>query len=329
MYLILVLGGCDLIEKAFPEYDVDVPLETHDTDGAAGAVGSWDVAVSVDDGTFVSAAAGADIGPLLLIDSLARSGGVSEVLGLSVVELSATGSPFVLDVRLPGGAPLALGAVGESTPAACAIDVDPGALDATAHASALLACVRAWVDANGAPAEPSLAFSIASRAAGATYGATLRITANERYAQGCRGGTSLPADLTSNADEYVLDDVRLAGFVGAVDAATSAWVYALVRDPDGLTTASAVATLELPAAGAVYLGEAVAVSDPLAASLTVAGAPVQPDYAPPGDDFGAALEETMLHGAGTADACWGALHEAIPNRTIVDWRLLGTGLRQL
>jgi hypothetical protein len=329
VYLILILGGCDLVEKAFPEYDVDVPLETHDSDGAAGAVASWDVAVSVDDGPFVSPPAGADIGPLLLIDSLARGDGVSELLDLTVSDLAASGGPFVVDVRLTGGAPLALGAVGESTPAECAIAVDPSALDAAAHASALLACVRAWVDANGAPTEPALAFTIASRAAGATYGASLRFTANERYAQGCRGGTELPSDLTSNADEYVLEDVRLAGYLGAVDAATSAWVYALVRDADGLTVASAVAAVDLPAGGAAYLGESVPVSDPLAAGLAVAADPVQPDYAPPGDAFTAALEEALLRGAGTADACWGALHEATPNSLIVDWRLLGTGLRQL
>jgi hypothetical protein len=330
VYLILVLGGCDLIEKAFPDYGVDLQLSAHGSDDPAGAVAPWDVLATLPPGSiFTSAPAGEDVGPLLFIDALARQSGVSDLLALSVLDLDASGGPFVLDVILGGGAPLLLEPVAPAVPPECAIPVDPAALDADAHAADLLSCIRSWVDANGAPTEPTLTFSVASRAAGASYGATLRVTANERYAQGCRTGTSLPADLTSNADEYVLKDTRLAGFVGAVDAAASAWVYALVRDPDGVTAASAVAALELPAGGAAYLGESVPVSDPVAAGLAVAPDPVQPDYLPPGDAFGAAVEETMLHGAGAADACWGALSESTPNTLVVDWRLLGTGLRQL
>jgi hypothetical protein len=335
MTIWLALIGCDLFESAIPGVAIDVDLVENPSDAAPSTVQPWEIPVSVDVATpFVSAPGTQQIGPLLLLDSMAREGGEDQLLSLTADDLTASGAPFVLQVMLGGGAVMSLepGAVEAVPPAACQIDVDPGNLDASAHAADLLACFRAFVDTNGAPTNPTVSFAIGSRADGISYSATLRLEADENLELGCAFDSVLPSDVTSNPDKYKLEDLRIGGYVGAVDHGALTWGFVIVYDDNDVVASSASSAIPLSAGDASYIGDTIAVSDPAASGLTVASQPAIPDYLP-ADDWNAATGGAMLgvDGAapGSADACWGSLHDDVPNRVIVSWALLGEAAPQL
>jgi hypothetical protein len=330
----LMISGCDLLENAIPGVDIDVDLLDHPSDAGPEPVAPWEIPVSADNGApFTSAPGSQDLGPLLFLDSLAREGGAGGVYDLSVSDLTATGAPFTLAVSLGGGDVLAVDAPNgaPTAPPECAIPVDPSDLDAVAHAAALADCLRAWVDANGAPSEPTMTFSITSRAATASYGGTLRLAADEALELGCSYDNALPNDVLSNPDTYGLDELRIAGYVGALDAGMLGWGWVMVYDGGGTLQASMLSTFDLGAASGTYVGEEIEVSDPAAAGLSTAASPVEPVYTPSADWNDAAFDAMLGGGTnpGGADACWGTLHEAVPNRVIVEWSLLGVARPKL
>lgn len=330
----LMVSACDLFESAIPGVPIDVGLLDHPSDAAPHTVAPWEILVSADSGApFTSDPGSQDLGPLLFLDALARQDGADGAYDVSVADLTATGGPFTLDVSLGGGPVLAIDVpAGDPVrPAACAIAVDPSDLDPMAHAAALAGCFRAWVDANGAPTEPTVTFSIASRAATVSYGGSLRLEADENLELGCSYGNALPDEVVSSPDAYKIDDLRIGGYVGAVDFGMLAWGWVMVYDQDQSLQASVVGSFDLGAGAATYVGEEITVTDPAAAGLAVAAEPVPPLYTP-GDDWNLTAYQAMLGADGSpgaADACWGSLHEDVPNRAIVAWSLLGVAKPQL
>lgn len=329
----LLLSGCDLFESVIPGVPIDVGLLDHPSDATPDPIAPWSIPVSVDSGApFTSAPGSKDLGPLLFLDALAREGGADGAYQLSVSDLTASGAPFTLNVSLGGGPVLATEAPSApAPPAECGIDVDPQALDPDAHAAALVDCFRAWVDANGAPSEPTATFSIAGRAASVSYAGTLRLVADDNVELGCSYDNALPDEVVSNPDAYKIDELRIGGYVGAVDFGMLAWGWVMVYDDADALQASVVGTFDLAAGGATYVGEEIPVTDPAAAGLTVAADPVAPLYTPEAD-WNVTAYDAMLGAPGSpggADACWGSLHEGVPNRSIVAWSLLGVAKPQL
>lgn len=334
MSFILALTGCDLFESVIPEVPINVDLIDHPSDAAGDTVDPWDLPISVDGGSsFTSDPASADIGPLLFVDSLAREDGSDGLYTVSFADLTATGAPFTLHVSLGGDAVMstAPGSAAPVSPPECAIGVDPASLDATAHAAAVLDCFHAWVDTNGAPTEPTATFSIDARAAGVSYGGTLHLLADERLEVGCEYGTTLPDEVLSNSKSYQVNDLRIGGYVGAVDHGVLAWGWVMVYDEASVLNAAVLGAFDLGGGEATYIGEEIAVNDPAAAGLAVAGTPVKPLYVPAADWNETAY--AALLGAdgspGSADSCWASVHETVPNRVIVSWSLLGAAKPQL
>jgi hypothetical protein len=330
----LMLSGCELFESAIPGVAVDVGLLDHPSDATPRPVAPWEITVAAEGGSpFTSTPGSQDLGPLLFLDALARQGGTDGAYSLSVSDLAASGGPFTLAVSLGGGAVLAVEApTGEPVPPPeCAIAVNPQDLDPEVHAADLADCFRAWVDTNGAPSEPTATFTITSRAATVSYSGTLLLEADESVELGCSYDNALPDEVVSNPNSYKIEELRIGGYVGAVDFGMLAWGWVMVYDnADGLQ-ASVVGNFDLGAGTATYVGEEIPVSDPAAAGLSVAGDPVAPLYTP-GADWNLTAYTAMLGSEGSpggADACWGSLHDDVPNRSIVAWSLLGVAKPQL
>jgi hypothetical protein len=210
-------------------------------------------------------------------------------------------------------------------PPECTIEVDPANPDAQAHADDLLACVHAWVDANGTPADFSMSVTAPSRAAGFVYSATYVMSTEEEFQMDCSYDVVLPSSVIDQADTLTIETMAIAGYGGAFDHGLSLFAYANVFAPDNslATTAWLGQRIE---ANQLYFVEQVVTIDPddgAASSLVQASNVATLTYGPSSAaDWTADTYDAMIAG-GSADACWGQLHDDVPNTGVVRWMLVG------
>jgi hypothetical protein len=337
--VLLATGGCglfdNLVDDSVEPIDIDVglinegvaePDQNHVTDLSLAP------SVSAANPTWTSAPGGdaEEWGGTLALDSMARAGGLPTIVVLEVSDLVVQneGGPFSLNVALVGDVVYSteIGGGPPVPPPECTIEVDPANPDALAHAADLLACIHAWVDANGSPADFSLSVTGSARAAGFAYGATYLLYTEETFQMDCSYDVVLPTSVIDMANSLTIEELSIAGYGGAVNFGLELMAFANVYGPDGTlaTTASLDQRIE---AGTLYFVETEIDIDPEdveAATLTVATNVATIQYQPAGVSDWMLDTYDALIGAGWADACWGEIHDDVPNTGIVRWTLVGS-----
>lgn len=268
------------------------------------------------------------VGAVLLADAALRARGEPGPVTVGVVGAAWTlPEPLTLQVTVSsrdGRRYLAgPGADEPVTPAACTLTVTT---DTTpeAHAADVLGCLRAWVDANGGPVELFVEVAGETAAPDWSFQASWTLGTDRPVDAACSGPQVIDGELPDEADDADLSDLRLAGYVAAVDAPMAVVAFEGTWPAEGpIASAGAIGVATVDAGGGAWLGEEIEVTDPIPASVTFAAtAPIETWPASWNADSLGALRSAD----GWVDACRVAVHDATPNQAWVRVALIGEGV---
>jgi len=331
----LLLVGCALITKQ-KDFDVDLPLfeEAEEAQLAESLPLEVKLYDERTDWTLPAFVDNEIWGKLLLADAIARRD-----LGAGFLEV--TSDRLVLDADEPGSLTIryALGSeeedYGRLHHAVPEPEVAPAACDTTVtdtttadeHAADVLACLRAWSDANGAP----MLLSITAEVIDATlddYAVDLALALQTDRATEitCTGRLGVTEELQAEKDNVDFETLDIGGYAVAVDHGMDFVAFANTFDTSTAYDPSAGATA---AAGiAAGTGQRVGASipvEPLPDGIGVSG-DVPLDYFPGSNDsWREASVASLEKPDGYVEACWVAAHDTDPNEAIVAFSLVGEG----
>lgn len=268
-------------------------------------------------------------GAVLLADAALRAEGLEGPLGVGVEGPEwAPPEPLTLTVTISSRDGVRYlagpGAAEVVAPAACTFDVASDT-NAEVHAAQVLGCLRAWVDANGAPRDPFVEVAGTTAAADWSFQATWTFGTDRPVDTACTGPRVVDGELPDEADDVDLSDLRLAGYAAAADGPMVLVAFENTWVAEGpVPGAGAIAVASMGGAEGVFLGEPVEVIDPIPASVGFRAdpAPITTWPASWNPDSLAALRSPD----GWVDACRVAVHEVAPNEAWVRVVLVGEGV---
>lgn len=328
--MLLMLASCALVTKQ-KDFEVDLPLfEDSEQDAVQPAElpmelklydsrTSWLMPAFLDN---------EDWGAVLLADAALRDAGRDGLLAVEVTALSldVTGS---VDVRFAMTSPdtrrFLLRESGVTAPEACLIRVADDTPPA-AFGDALRGCLEAWVDTNGAPADPRLeAEVVATDLERYALAIDFTVTTDRTVDRYCSDWLVVDDELRAEADHVDIGTLDLAGYVvssqSAMDLVAFQNTFPLeTGDPN----AGGITVVALEGAGGSFVGQEIEIVDPLPAGVTVSGvAPI--DYFPDRDTWLARSTAALETVEGYVQACWVAAHAEPGNTPLVHVTLVGEG----
>jgi len=354
LLLVLSTTGCSFFENLGDKFTPDIPIEVDMIDEGVsepGANALDDLALSPSVGnanpTWTSAggAESENWGGALLVDSMARASGGPGVVAMTIEDLvisNDTGDPFTIDVSLGGGPTYSTvpGSAAPVPPPECSITVDPNDVDPVGHAADVLACIQAWADTNGVPADFTMSITATERALGAfVYSSTYLLQADDTFEMNCEYGITLPSDVIDQADSLDVSTLGIGGYGGAIDFGLDMFAFANVFDGNGALVTTASLDQRIEALQGYYVAQVVEIDPADQGTIDAEGviftatniASLDQTPADPGD-WTAATYGALVGAGGTpgsADACWAELHDDVPNRGIIRWLLVGIAEPQI
>ncbi len=327
MWFALVLAACAPVKQFDVDLELldDAALPGDDVDGVHFGVALFDERDSWYLPAFVDVD---DLGAVWLADSVLRAAGQPPVIDVSVSGLTLdSDAPLVLGVDViadDGGqryiADLSI-AEAPARPGACSLQVDDDTTDA-GHAADLLACLQSWVDVLGGPVTLHLEVAvIETEATDFAFSAEYVLSTAKPTVAACTGASVADGTFQEQADSVDLTALELAGY--AIAESERTWFVAFENTwaaDTALPGSGGVAWAEVQGGQGVFFGT----------ELEVTGAPRVPMAGPesiatfPRDWIGHSVD--ALSGPdGFVDACWIAVHDALPNETWVHFALVGEG----
>lgn len=355
LLLVLSTMGCSFFENLQDDLTPDIPIEVDMIDEGVSEPGAntldeLALSPSVDNAnpTWTSAggAESQDWGGALLMDSMARSGGGAGVVGMTIEDLvisNDTGDAFTIEVALGGGPTYDTvpGGGAPVPPPECSITVDPNDVDPAAHSADVLSCIRAWVDANGVPADFTMSISATERALGVfVYSGTYLMEADDMFEMGCEYGITLPQDVIDQADSLDVSTLGIGGYGAAIEFGLELFAFANVFDGEGNLVTTASLDQRIEALQGYYVAQVVDVHPDDQGVIEAEGVVLDVgnvaslDQTPADAGDWTAETYNALVGAGgvtpgSADACWAEVHDDVPNRGIIRWLLVGVAEPQV
>ncbi len=270
------------------------------------------------------------LGPTLLADAVRRAEGdgfaVVRVPSLAVDVDAPLSLRFVLSSEIDRTYHLsAPGPVTE--PPECTVTVDRETT-AERHAADVLACLRAWVDDNGGPADLRVDVAGATEDDDWSFAATWVFTTDRPVEVSCTGTMVLDEALLAEADaegaEITIETLELAGYLAAADEGCAGVVFANTWDAQGEDpSAGAHGTARVAAGEGAFVGTELEVVDPVPPSVVFRSEVGEVTAFPA--TWAEAAEASLMSPEGFVDACEVRVHDALPNDTWVHEAIVGTG----
>lgn len=209
---------------------------------------------------------------------------------------------------------------GEAPSCTLVVDADTAA---AAQAEGLLACLRETAAAVGGPADFAIHVTGTTTDDDWEYRATYVLGTERPVDVACSGALVLSDELLEQAGttEIVVEELSLAGYAAARDAAASVVMFAATwSDEAAPPAAGAWGTTRVEAGHGRFVGEEVEVDPPLAGISFGGGAEAVTAW--PGD-WAAQAMDTLL-AEGFVETCDVRVHDVRPNQTWVEAALVGT-----
>lgn len=325
--MILLIAACAHTDV---DFDIDVDLletapDPHAVEDLTWEVGLYDERPDAYLPAFLDSEL---LGPMLLADAVLR--GVGDGFAtVTVPELQVDlDAPLVLHFSLSSKIDqiYVLGVPGPVVdPPACTVTVEADTTPED-HAADVLACLRAWVDANGGPSEIAVDVSGTTTDDDWSFVATWVFGTDRPTEITCSGPLEVDEALLEEADgaEIDIETLDLAGYLAAADQGAAAVVFADTWDRFGEpATAGAWGTARVGPGEGVFVGVPIEVVDPVPASVVFR------------EDVGAVTTfpatwvdtamGSLQSADGFVDACEVRVHDALPNTSWVREAIVGSG----
>ena len=267
-------------------------------------------------------------GAVFLADRVLRLSGEPGVLMVEVTEILWDQPEPLTLVFVPSSEGSArtyvLGDEAGGLPDACMLEVTTDT-SSEAHASALLACLRAWTDANGGPADLFIEVEASTEAPDWAFSASYVIRTEGAAAVTCSGQQVIDDQLRDEAGTVDIERLELAGWVGAGGEGLALVAWENTWDaPELPATAGGWSMARVAPRTGAWLGSRIPVDADVPATTVFSGPPE------PVTTFPAAWAERSLASLeapqGFVDACAVVVHEAQPSDVWLQFALIGDGV---
>lgn len=266
-----------------------------------------------------------DYGAVLLADALLRPD--EGFLAVTVADLATdVEAPLALVFTISsvdGRRFVAAAAADVVAPAACTLAVD-ATTTSEAHAADLLACLRAWADANGGPNELYVEVVATTADDDWSFAASYTFGADRPVVAACSGPQVVDDEIREEADGVEFEELGLAGYAASEDERLVAVAFANTYPAsDAFAGAGGHGATTVAAGEGAFVGAVVEVASDVPATITFRDR-VDPASAFPADWADAAYAD-LTAPDGFVDACVVQVPDAVPNDSWTYTALVGSG----